>query len=165
MAATSAGLLLYRRDASGWQVLAGHPGGPFWVNRDEGAWSIPKGEHDADELPLDAARREFREELGVEPPEGAVRDLGTTRLKSGKVIRAFAIAGELDPSAIIPGEFELEWPPRSGRIASFPEIDRVAWFSIDEARARLNPAQTVFLDRLAAALAPDGSSLEVAQDS
>ena len=155
MAATSAGLLLYRREATGWQVLAAHPGGPFWAKRDAGAWSIPKGEHGADEEPLDAARREFREELGIEPPDGAVRDLGTTRLKSGKVIRAFAVEGNLDPAQITPGEFELEWPPRSGRTARFPEIDRVEWFFVDEARTRLNPGQAVFLDRLIAALAQE----------
>jgi predicted NUDIX family NTP pyrophosphohydrolase len=152
MAATSAGLLLYRREASGWQVLAGHPGGPFWAKRDAAAWSIPKGEHGPEEPPLVAARREFEEELGIAPPDGAVLDLGTTRLKSGKVIRAFAVAGDLDPADVVPGEFEMEWPPRSGRTARFPEIDRVEWFFLDEARARLNPGQVVFLDRLAAAL-------------
>lgn len=153
MAATSAGLLLYRREAADWQVLAGHPGGPFWAKRDAGAWSIPKGEHGPDESPLDAARREFQEELGVAPPDGAGIDLGAARLKSGKVIRAFAIKGDLDPVSIVPGEFEMEWPPRSGRTGRFPEIDRVEWFFLDEARMRLNPGQVVFLDRLTEALA------------
>ena len=156
MAATSAGLLLYRRESSGWQVLVGHPGGPFWAKRDAGAWSIPKGEHGQDEEPLDAARREFQEELGVAPPDGAVHDLGTTRLKSGKVIRAFAVEGNLDPAAIAPGEFEMEWPPRSGRTARFPEIDRVEWFFVEEARRRLNPSQAAFLDRLVEILPPAG---------
>src|SRR5688572_15992344 len=100
MPATSAGLLVYRREASALQVLLGHPGGPFWAKRDAGAWSIPKGEHGADEEPLAAARREFEEELGVAPPAAPVRDLGTTRLKSGKVIQAFAVEGDLDPAMI-----------------------------------------------------------------
>ncbi|MFC0678421.1 NUDIX domain-containing protein [Lysobacter korlensis] len=152
MAATSAGLLVYRLEASAVQVLLGHPGGPFWAKRDAGAWSIPKGEHGPDETPLDAARREFQEELGVAPPDSPVLDLGTTRLKSGKLIRAFAVEGELDPAAIAPGEFEMEWPPKSGRTGRFPEIDRVEWFFLDEARTRLNPAQGVFLDRLGDAL-------------
>jgi predicted NUDIX family NTP pyrophosphohydrolase len=155
MAATSAGLLLYRREASGWQVLIGHPGGPFWAKRDAGAWSIPKGEHSSDEEPLQAARREFEEELGVPSPDGPVLDLGTARLKSGKSIRAFALAGELDPATVVPGPFEMEWPPGSGRIASFPEIDRVEWFLVEEARTRLNPGQVVFLDRLLGALSAD----------
>lgn len=154
MGTTSAGLLIYRREASDLQVLLGHPGGPFWAKRDAGAWTIPKGEHGADEEPLDAARREFQEELGIAPPDGHVVELGTTRLKSGKVIRAFATEGDLDPATIAPGEFELEWPPRSGKTGRFPEIDRVEWFNLDEARPRLNPAQTVFLDRLLAALPP-----------
>jgi predicted NUDIX family NTP pyrophosphohydrolase len=152
VAATSAGLLVYRREASALQVLLGHPGGPFWAKRDAGAWSIPKGEHGPDEAPLDAARREFQEELGVAPPDGPVVELGTTRLKSGKVIRAFASEGELDPATITPGEFEMEWPPRSGRTGRFPEIDRVEWFFLEEARSRLNPAQAVFVDRLREAL-------------
>lgn len=160
MAVTSAGLLLYRRTTSGWQVLAGHPGGPFWAKRDVGAWSLPKGEHGPDEEPVAAARREFEEELGIAPPDGAVRDLGSSRLKSGKVLRAFAVEGDLDPATIVPGGFDMEWPPRSGRTARFPEIDRVEWFSPDEARVRLHPAQAVFVDRLLAALsagADDGN--------
>ncbi len=153
MAATSAGLLVYRREASAVQVLLGHPGGPFWAKRDAGAWSIPKGEHGPDEEPLDAARREFEEELGIAPPDSPVLDLGTTRLKSGKVIRAFAAESDLDPATIEPGQFELEWPPKSGKTGRFPEIDRVEWFFLPEARMRLNPAQAVFVDRLSAALA------------
>ncbi len=135
-------------------MLLGHPGGPFWARRDAGAWSIPKGEHGPDEAPLEAAKREYREELGVAPPEAPALDLGTTRLKSGKVIRAFAVEGDLDPTTILPGEFELEWPPRSGRTERFPEIDRVEWFFLEEARTRLNPAQAVFVDRLSAVLPP-----------
>jgi predicted NUDIX family NTP pyrophosphohydrolase len=156
MVATSAGLLVYRREASALQVLLGHPGGPFWAKRDAGAWSIPKGEHGPDEEPLDGARREFREELGVKPPDSPVLDLGTTRLRSGKLIRAFAVEGNVDPATISPGEFEMEWPPKSGRTGRFPEIDRVEWFFLDEARTRLNAAQTVFLDRLSEALPPHG---------
>jgi predicted NUDIX family NTP pyrophosphohydrolase len=147
---TSAGLLVYRRGPAGLQVLLGHPGGPFWARRDAGAWSIPKGEHGADEKPLDAARREFAEELGLQPPDTAVLDLGCSRLKSGKLVRAFAVEGDVDPAAVDPGHFELEWPPKSGLLASFPEIDRVEWFRLDEARSRINPGQAPFLDRLAA---------------
>lgn len=152
MTATSAGLLVYRRESSALQVLLGHPGGPFWAKRDAGAWSIPKGEHGPDEDPLNAARREFEEELGVAPPDAPVLDLGTSRLKSGKEIHAFAVEGDLDPATISPGHFEMEWPPRSGRTATFPEVDRVEWFYLDEARTSLNPAQVVFLDRLTAQL-------------
>jgi predicted NUDIX family NTP pyrophosphohydrolase len=149
---TSAGLLVYRREATALQVLLGHPGGPFWSRKDAGAWSMPKGEYDGNEEPLHAARREYAEELGVEPPDSPVRDLGTSRQKSGKVVRAYALEGDLDPAIIEPGLFEMEWPPKSGRRASFPEIDRVEWFFLEEARIRINPGQAVFLDRLEAEL-------------
>ena len=128
-----------------------HPGGPFWAQRDEGAWSIPKGEHSSEEDPLLAARREFEEELGVAPPDGPAQDLGEIRQKGGKRVRAWALAGEFDPEAIVSNTFELEWPPRSGRRIEVPEVDRAEWFALDEARRRINQAQAELLDRLASA--------------
>ena len=124
-----------------------HPGGPFWARRDAGAWSIPKGEHGDDESPEVAARREFQEELGVEAP-GVLTDLGTVRQKNGKEVRAFLGSGDLDVGAVVSNTFSMEWPPRSGRVSEFPEIDRAEWFSVDDAREKLNPAQAEFLDRL-----------------
>jgi predicted NUDIX family NTP pyrophosphohydrolase len=152
MPASSAGILLYRRRGGGLEVLLVHPGGPFWARRDAGAWSIPKGEHGADEDPLAAARREFGEELGVAPPDGPVLDLGEVRQKSGKRVRAWAAAGELDAAAIVSNTFELEWPPRSGRMIEAPEVDRAEWFALGAAREKINPAQAELLDRLAGAL-------------
>src|SRR5258707_8626689 len=152
MPASSAGILLYRRRGGGLEVLLVHPGGPFWARRDAGAWSIPKGEYGADEDAVAAARREFVEELGVAPPEGAVVDLGEVRQKSGKRVHAWAAAGELDPRGIVSNTFELEWPPRSGRMVEAPEIDRAEWFALAAAREKINPAQVELLDRLAAAL-------------
>jgi predicted NUDIX family NTP pyrophosphohydrolase len=149
----SAGILLWRRAADGApEVLLVHPGGPFWAKKDHGAWSIPKGEYDADEDPRACARREFAEETGTTLPDGALDDLGSVRLKSGKSVLAFAAAGDLDPDTVHSNTFELEWPPRSGRRQSFPEIDRAAWFGLAEARERLNPAQAAFVDRLEARL-------------
>ena len=140
----SAGVLLRRGDG---RVLLVHPGGPFWAQKDLGAWSIPKGEHDDAEDPEVCARREFSEELGVPAPSELV-DLGTVRQKNRKEVRAFYGEGELDVEGVVSNTFELEWPPRSGRTQSFPEIDRAEWFSVDDARAKLNPAQAEFLDRL-----------------
>ena len=148
----SAGILLHRAGKGGTEVLLVHPGGPFWARKDAGAWSIPKGEHDADEDPRGCARREFAEETGTLLPEGALDDLGTVRLKSGKRVQAFAAAGDLDPETVVSNTFELEWPPRSGRMQAFPEIDRAGWFPLDEARDKLNPAQAEFVDRLEALL-------------
>ena len=125
-----------------------HPGGPFWARRDHGAWSIPKGEYGAEEDPLVAARREFAEELGSPPPDGPWEELGEVRLKSGKRVRAWAVPGDLDAGAAHSNTFELEWPPRSGRMIQVPEVDRAEWFSLDEARRRLNPAQVKLLERL-----------------
>ena len=144
----SAGLLLFRRRA-GLEVLLAHPGGPFWARRDAGAWSIPKGEYDADEAPLVAARREFPEELGLPAPDGALIPLGEIRQPSGKLIIAWAVEADLDPAAVVPGTFELEWPRGSGRLQTVPEIDRVAWFPLDEARRRIVEGQRPFLDGLA----------------
>lgn len=148
----SAGILLYRGAGDTLEVLVVHPGGPFWRRRDAGAWSIPKGEYGPDEAPLQAARREFTEELGVPIPAGDPIDLGEVRLKSGKLIRAWALAGDLDAEAITSNTFTAEWPPRSGRRQEFPEVDRAAWFSPAAAREKLNPAQAALVDRLEAIL-------------
>jgi predicted NUDIX family NTP pyrophosphohydrolase len=140
----SAGVLLRRPSG---EVLLVHPGGPFWARRDAGAWSIPKGEYSDSEDAEAAARREFVEELGVEPP-AELRDLGVVRQKNGKEVRVFSGDGDLDVSAVVSNTFTMEWPPRSGRMAEFPEIDRAEWFPVDVAREKLNPAQAEFLDRL-----------------
>jgi predicted NUDIX family NTP pyrophosphohydrolase len=132
------------------EVLLVHPGGPFWANKDAGAWSIPKGEYEEGaEDPLECALREFEEELGSSPPaRGALTPLGEVRQKSGKRVTAWAAEGDIDPGGIRSNTFTMEWPPRSGREQEFPEIDRAAWFPLDEARERINPAQAAFLDRL-----------------
>ncbi len=145
----SAGILLHRADRA--EVLLVHPGGPYWARKDAGAWSIPKGEVEEGEEPRTAALREFAEETGTRLPDGALEPLGSVKLKSGKLVHAFAVAGDLDPEAIVSSTFELEWPPRSGRTRTFPEVDRAGWFGLDEAREKLNPAQAAFVDRLAGA--------------
>ena len=144
----SAGLLVFRRAGAGIEVLLGHMGGPFWARKDAGAWSIPKGEYDADELPQAAARREFTEELGMPPPAGPLIELGEVRQAGGKTVSAWAVEGELDPADVVPGTFRLEWPRGSGSMQEFPEVDRVAWFDLDSARAKLVSAQRDLLDRL-----------------
>jgi predicted NUDIX family NTP pyrophosphohydrolase len=149
----SAGLLLFRRGGEGIEVLLVHPGGPFWAKRDHGAWSIPKGEYPDDEDPLAAARREFAEELGSPAPGGEAIELGEIRQKAGKLVRAWAIAGDLDPTEITSNTFTMQWPPRSGRVQEFPEVDRAQWFGLEEARERINPAQAALLDRLREAVA------------
>jgi predicted NUDIX family NTP pyrophosphohydrolase len=151
-AKTSAGIMLYRvRDEL--EVLLVHPGGPFWARKDEGAWSIPKGEYDAsDEEPLTAARREFEEELGQPAPTTSPVDLGSVRLSSGKNVLAWALAGDLDPALAVSNTFEMEWPPRSGRRQTFPEVDRAQWFTVAAARPKLNRGQLPLLDRLVASL-------------
>jgi predicted NUDIX family NTP pyrophosphohydrolase len=143
----SAGLLLYRRRRGGLDVLLAHPGGPYWRNKDDGAWSIPKGEIESGENPLQAAQREFAEETG-HCPQGEALSLGSARQPSGKIVHVFALEGEFDPARLVSGSFEMEWPPRSGRVQSFPEIDRAAWFSLDAARTKIIKGQAVFLDRL-----------------
>ena len=150
MARRSAGILLYRLAGQEPEVLLVHPGGPFWARKEEGAWSIPKGEYGSDEDPRDAARREFEEELGTAPPDDAdaLLELGEVRQRSGKVVIAYALEGDLDASAIISNTFAMEWPPRSGRAQEFPEVDRAGWFAPAEARARLVPAQAELVDRL-----------------
>lgn len=147
----SAGLLLYRRRDDRIEVLLVHPGGPLWKKKDEGAWSIPKGELDGDEDALACARREFEEETGF-VADGPFLPLGSVRQKSGKLVHAWAFEGDCDPSALRSNGFEMEWPPRSGRMQQFPEIDRAEFFDIERAREKLNPAQVDFLDELVEAL-------------
>lgn len=154
MPTTSAGIVLHRRRRDRVEVLLVHPGGPFWAKKDLGAWSIPKGEHDLDDDPVACAEREFAEELGSPPPSATDQiDLGEVRQRGGKVVRAWARAGDLDETQITSNEFTCEWPPRSGRQQSFPEVDRAAWFPLGEARERINASQAELLDRLEAALA------------
>lgn len=148
----SAGILLYRRVDASLQVVLAHPGGPLFERRDHGHWTIPKGEPDADEPLLDAARREFQEETGQRLGDGPLIDLGSIVQKGGKVVHAWAAEGELDPVLAHSEPFQMEWPPRSGRLQAFPEIDRVAWFDPAEARRRIKPAQIPLLDRLEAVL-------------
>jgi predicted NUDIX family NTP pyrophosphohydrolase len=148
----SAALLLYRVTDGGVEVLIGHPGGPFWAHKDEGAWSIPKGEYVDGEDPWSAAQREFLEEVGKEPPAGPRIDFAPLRQPSGKVITAFAVRGDLDLEGAISNTFTLEWPKGSGNIREYPEIDRVGWFSVAEARTKLVKGQRPLLDRLTAAL-------------
>jgi predicted NUDIX family NTP pyrophosphohydrolase len=144
----SAGILLYRLSGGAPEVLLVHPGGPFWARRDAGAWSVPKGEYEDGDDPLASALREFEEETGAALESGELLELGDVKQKSGKVVRAWAAEGDLDPDAVHSNTFTMEWPPRSGRTAEFPEIDRAGWFGIDDAREKLNPAQAEFLDRL-----------------
>src|SRR5687767_7238285 len=143
----SAGILLYRLNAGDFEVLLVHPGGPFWARKDAGAWSIPKGEHDAgDADPRACAVREFEEETGTAPDPAGLVPLGEVRQKGGKVVTAWAAEGDLDAAAVRSNTFEMEWPPRSGRRQEFPEIDRAGWFGADVAREKLIPAQTAFVD-------------------
>lgn len=144
----SAGIVLFRRAGPDVQVLLAHMGGPFWTRKDAGAWSIPKGEYGSDEAPEAAARREFAEELGLPVPEGELIELGTVRQSGGKSVTAWAIEGDVDPAAIEPGTFELEWPRGSGRIQEFPEVDRVEWFDVATARDKIVVGQRDLLDRL-----------------
>ncbi|MGV0599131.1 NUDIX domain-containing protein, partial [Mycolicibacterium pulveris] len=148
----SAGLLLYRVVDGDVEVLIGHPGGPFWARKDDGAWSIPKGEYTEGEDPWVAAQREFEEELGKPPPQGPRIELAPVRQPSGKVITAFAVRGDLDITDAVSNTFEMEWPKGSGRIREFPEIDRVGWFSVEQARSKLLKGQRPLLDQLLAAL-------------
>jgi len=152
MTVESAGLVLYRVRDGKTEVLLVHPGGPFWKRRDEGAWSIPKGEMGPGESRLDVARREFQEELGVPLPEGEVLPLGSVRQAGGKVVHAWAAPGDLDVSRVSSSTFAIEWPPRSGRTQEFPEVDKAAWFDLDAARRVILAAQGAFLDRLEAQL-------------
>jgi predicted NUDIX family NTP pyrophosphohydrolase len=147
MPRVSAGLLLYRRRGPVLEVLLVHPGGPFWRNRDLGAWSIPKGEAEAGEALLDVARRELREEIGVDV-DGAFLPLTPVRQAGGKIVHAWAIAADVDPRTIVSNTFQVEWPPRSGRQQTFPEVDRAEWFGVDEARRRILSGQRPLIDEL-----------------
>jgi predicted NUDIX family NTP pyrophosphohydrolase len=144
----SAGILLYRLAGGAPEVLLVHPGGPFWARKDAGSWSIPKGEYGDDEDPRACALREFEEETGEALPPGELRELGSVKQKGGKVVSAWAAEGDLDASAVRSNSFTMEWPPRSGRTAEFPEIDRAEWFGIETAREKLVAAQAELLDRL-----------------
>ena len=146
----SAGLLLYRR-SKGLEVLLGHPGGPYWKNRDEGAWTIPKGAINEAEAPLEAARREFTEETG-HSPRGKLISLGNARQPGGKIVHVWAVEDDWDASSLQSNSFEMEWPPRSGRKRSFAELDRAAWFNVVEARRMILKGQVIFIDRLQAAI-------------
>jgi len=145
----SAGLLLYRGRGPLLEVLIGHPGGPFWARKDDGAWSIPKGEYDEGDDPWKAAQREFAEELGCPAPPGNPLDLGIVKQPSGKVLTVFAVGADLDVSRFRSNTFTLEWPKGSGRLQEFPELDRVAWLPVEQARVKLLKGHRVFLDRLA----------------
>jgi predicted NUDIX family NTP pyrophosphohydrolase len=147
----SAGLLMFRRRAGGPEVLLVHPGGPFWAKKDQGSWSIPKGEYEPGEDPLVAARREFAEETGI-VPEGEFVALSPLRQAGGKTVRAFALEGDCDPQAIRSNSFLMEWPPRSGRQQEFPEVDRAGWFPLEEAKQKLLAAQAALVEELARVL-------------
>lgn len=147
MGKQSAGILLYRIANEILEVFLVHPGGPFWAKKDLGAWSIPKGEFEDDEDALIAAKREFEEETGM-PIEGEAMALAPQKLKSGKVVYAWAVEGDLDPAKVRSNTFEMEWPPRSGRVQSFPEIDRAGWYPVEEAIRKINPGQAGFIEEL-----------------
>jgi predicted NUDIX family NTP pyrophosphohydrolase len=149
----SAGILMFKGRGLELRLLLVHPGGPFWAKKDDGAWSIPKGEYDEGEDPLAVARREFEEELGRAAPAGGIIELGELVQPSRKRITVFALEGDFDPTALKSNSFELEWPPRSGTMRSFPEVDRAAWFTPDEAKAKILPGQRPFVDRLLERLA------------
>jgi predicted NUDIX family NTP pyrophosphohydrolase len=149
VAKRSAGIVLYRKSADGVQVLLGHMGGPFWARKDAAAWSIPKGELEQDEDAVAAARREFQEELGLPVPDGELAELGEVKQSGGKVVAAWALAGDLDPALVVPGTFEMEWPRGSGKVKEFPEIDRADWFDLATAAEKIVAGQRPLLDRLA----------------
>lgn len=151
----SAGLLLYRQasDNLGIQILLVHPGGPFWRNRDEGAWTIPKGEFDDFEEPLEAAKREFTEELGSEPPAENYLELKPIKQKNGKTVYCWAVEGDFDAAPIKSNTFSLEWPPKSGRTAEFPEVDRAEWFAVEVAKRKIVSGQDNLIDELVSRLA------------
>ena len=154
----SAGILLYRIRGGRHEVFLVHPGGPFWTKKDAGAWSLPKGEYLPPEDPLDAAKREFREETGFAPPDGDYAPLGELRQPGGKVVTAWAAEGDCPADAIESNVFSMEWPPKSGKMQQFPEVDRAAWFPLATARGKILPGQAAFLDRLAAYVPARGRS-------
>ena len=147
----AAGILLYRRGPRGLEVLLAHPGGPLWAKKDLASWTIPKGQFTDSESPMAAAKREFEEEMGS-PPSGHFVEIGSIKQPSGKIVYAFAAESDFDVSTVKSNLFSLEWPPRSGKFAEFPEVDRAGWFSIDEAREKILKGQQPFLDRLVALL-------------
>lgn len=147
----AAGILLYRQVARGLEVLLAHPGGPLWARKDLGAWTIPKGQFGDDESALEAARREFEEEMGS-PATGDFAELGSIRQPSGKIVHAFTTESDFDVTTVKSNLFTLEWPPRSGRTGQYPEVDRAQWFSVEEARQKILKGQEPFLDRLLALL-------------
>jgi predicted NUDIX family NTP pyrophosphohydrolase len=154
MPPTSAGILLYRTTRGRLEVLLVHPGGPVFSRRDVGSWGVPKGEYEAGEEAIACAIREFEEELGQPPPDGPMIGLGEIRQKNGKRVTAWGLAGDLDADAIHSNTFTIEWPPRSGRMREFPEIDRAAWLSVEAAGEKIIPAQRPLVDRLVDALGP-----------
>ena len=151
----SAGILLFRRGSGRLEILLVHPGGPYWRSRDAGAWQLPKGAVEDGEVPLEAALREFEEEVGARL-SGDPMPLGRVRQAGGKWVEAFALEADFDPEALVSIEFEIEWPPRSGRMRSFPEVDRAAWFTVAKARSKMLPSQQPLLDRLIELLGHDG---------
>jgi predicted NUDIX family NTP pyrophosphohydrolase len=152
MAKLSAGLLVYRVKEKNVEVFLVHPGGPFWAKKDEGAWSVPKGEYTAQEDPLEAAKREFKEETGFDPPAGKFIPLQPIKQPSGKVVSVWAVEGDFDAGKIKSNTFSMEWPPKSGRQQEFPEVDRAGWFSLEEAKAKILKGQKGFLAELSALL-------------
>jgi predicted NUDIX family NTP pyrophosphohydrolase len=157
----SAGLLLFREVNAQVEVFLVHPGGPFWARKDEGAWSIPKGEYSANEDPMEAAKREFKEETGVEAA-GDFLALGESKQPGGKLVTAWAVESDLDPGAIQSNTFSLEWPPKSGKVQEFPEVDRAGWFPLPEARTKILKGQVPFLDRLIEKLGADWPGIGMA---
>lgn len=145
----SAGLLVYRKNGEAIEVLLVHPGGPFWSKKDLGVWSIPKGEYEEGKDPLETAKREFGEELGKDAPKSNFVELGEVEQRNRKIVIAWAVEGDLNATKVKSNTFEVEWPPRSGRIQQFPEIDRAEWYTLDEAAKKLFSTQTIFLGRLA----------------
>ncbi len=148
MAKLSAGLLVYRVKDKTVEVFLVHPGGPFWAKKDGGAWSIPKGEYTSEENPLEAAKREFKEETGFEPPAGKMMELQPIKQPSGKVVIAWAVEGDFDAGKINSNTFSMEWPPKSGKQQEFPEVDRAEWFSLEEAKAKILKGQAGFIEQL-----------------
>ena len=156
----SAGLIVYRKTGNTIEVLIAHMGSPWWAKKDKGAWSIPKGEYQEGDDPLANAKREFKEELGLEPPDGELIELGTIEQKNNKTVIAWAVEGELDTNTTTSNKITIEWPPRSSQMQEFPEIDRTAYFPLNVAAQKLIPAQTEFLDRLAEKLGVDNQKIQ-----
>ncbi len=165
MATLSAGLLVYRKKGADLEVLLGHPGGPFYQKKVDGVWSVPKGEYIEGEDALHAAQREFAEEIGSPAPTGELQEIGSVRLSSGKIIYAWTVEGDIDVSHIKSNNFEMEWPPKSGKMQQFPEIDRAEWFSLLEAVNKITKSQIPFLYKLAEVLKLDTSILDAGSES